>query len=112
MSNEEVLHTLRNPKLDPYNRTLIRVIPRTPPFLWGKEVLAHCKGYNRRILNSQLHYQYFKKQCINLVYNHFEYVSLHTELQYKYFKNVRGAYDKFPDFFRMSTFIDSTHMKL
>ena len=25
---------------------------------------------------------------------------------------IRGAYDKFPDFFRMSTFIDSTHMKL
>ena len=25
---------------------------------------------------------------------------------------VRGAYDKFPDFFRMGTFIDSTHMKL
>ena len=26
--------------------------------------------------------------------------------------NIRGAYDKFPDFFRMDTFIDSTHMKL
>ena len=25
---------------------------------------------------------------------------------------IRGAYDKFPDIFRMSTFIDSTHMKL
>ena len=25
---------------------------------------------------------------------------------------IRGAYDKFPDFFCMSTFIDSTHMKL
>ena len=25
---------------------------------------------------------------------------------------VRGAYDKFPDFFRKGTFIDSTHMKL
>ena len=24
----------------------------------------------------------------------------------------RGAYDKFPDFFRMGTIIDSTHMKL
>ena len=23
-----------------------------------------------------------------------------------------GAYDKFPGFFRMGTFIDSTHMKL
>ena len=26
--------------------------------------------------------------------------------------DVQGAYDKFPDFFRMGTFIDSTHMKL
>ena len=26
--------------------------------------------------------------------------------------NIRGAYDKFPDFVRMATFIDSTHMKL
>ena len=25
---------------------------------------------------------------------------------------IRGEYDKFPDFFRMGTFIDSTHMKL
>ena len=24
---------------------------------------------------------------------------------------VRGEYDKFPDFFRIGTFIDSTHMK-
>ena len=24
---------------------------------------------------------------------------------------IRGAYDKFPDFFRMGTFIDSMHMK-
>ena len=26
--------------------------------------------------------------------------------------DLQGAYDKFPDFFRMGTFIDSTHMKL
>ena len=26
--------------------------------------------------------------------------------------DLRGAYDKFPDIFRMATFIDSTHMKL
>ena len=26
--------------------------------------------------------------------------------------HLRGAYDKFPDFFRMGTFIDITHMKL
>ena len=33
---------------------------------------------------------------------------LHLKLQ----ERVRGAYDKFPDFFRIGTFIDSTHMKL
>ena len=27
-------------------------------------------------------------------------------------KYLRGAYDKFPDFLYMGTFIDSTHMKL
>ena len=31
---------------------------------------------------------------------------------YIYMFNIRGAYDKFPDFFRMGTFIDSKHMKL
>ena len=25
---------------------------------------------------------------------------------------IRGAYDKFPEFFRIGIFIDSTHMKL
>ena len=25
---------------------------------------------------------------------------------------IRGSFNKFPDFFRMGTFIDSTHMKL
>ena len=27
-------------------------------------------------------------------------------------KHVQGSLNKFPDFFRMGTFIDSTHMKL
>ena len=26
--------------------------------------------------------------------------------------HILGAYDKFPDFFRMGTFIDSTHIEL
>ena len=30
----------------------------------------------------------------------------------KYLSVVRGSLNKFPDFFRMGTFIDSTHMKL
>ena len=29
-----------------------------------------------------------------------------------YLLDIRGTYDKFPDFFHMGTFIDSTHMKL
>ena len=33
-------------------------------------------------------------------------------LQIRWSKHLRGAYDKFPDFFHMGTFIDSTHMKL
>ena len=31
---------------------------------------------------------------------------------YTYILDIRGSLDKFPDFFRMGTFIDSTHMKL
>ena len=27
-------------------------------------------------------------------------------------KHIQGAHDRFPDFFRMGAFIDSTHMKL
>ena len=27
-------------------------------------------------------------------------------------KEIRGSLNKFPDFFRMGTFIESTHMKL
>ena len=29
-----------------------------------------------------------------------------------FYSKCTGEYDKFPDFFRMGTFIDSTHMKL
>ena len=34
-----------------------------------------------------------------------------NETQVNYL-NIRGSLNKFPDFFRMGTFIDSTHMKL
>ena len=40
----------------------------------------------------------------NLTYKLFIYKS--------YMFNIRGSLNKFPDFFRMGTFIDSTHMKL
>ena len=32
--------------------------------------------------------------------------------KFVYFTEVQGSLYKFPDFFRMGTFIDSTHMKL
>ena len=36
-----------------------------------------------------------------------------SELQLRHYTiDLRGAYDKFPDFFRTGIFIDSTHMKL
>ena len=37
---------------------------------------------------------------------------LFTSGTWSYICKFRGAYDKFPDFFRMGTFIDSTLMKL
>ena len=54
-----------------------------------------------------MHYIY--SQTVKfLFYNiHFQKKLLADEHIY-----VRGAYNKFPDFFRMDTFIDSTHMKL
>ena len=38
--------------------------------------------------------------------------SLLTDFMTRYLFGIWGAYDKFPDFFRMNTFIDSTHKKL
>ena len=39
--------------------------------------------------------------------------TIHKNLEKRRDKlKMRGAYDKFPDFFRMGTFIDSTHMKI
>ena len=44
--------------------------------------------------------------------NHFYTIILNIyELEWFSFM-VRGSLNKFPDFFRMGTFIDSTHMKL
>ena len=38
--------------------------------------------------------------------------SLNHSVFYGQIKKIRGAFNKFPDFFRMGTFIDNTHMKL
>ena len=42
------------------------------------------------------------------------FVQVHTNYNAYIRENIhlREVYDKFPDFFRMGTFIDSTHMKL
>ena len=37
---------------------------------------------------------------------------LMPNLVYSYMLDIRGSLNKFPDFFRMGTFIDSTHIKL
>jgi len=39
-------------------------------------------------------------------------VSIKPFLKYKSKSYIRGALNKFPNFFHISTFIDSTHMKL
>ena len=33
-------------------------------------------------------------------------------IKLKFVEDLRGSLNKFPDFFHMATFIDSTHMKL
>ena len=35
-----------------------------------------------------------------------------TMIYYFFLLTIRGAYNKFPDFFHMGTFISSTHMQL
>ena len=39
-------------------------------------------------------------------------LSINREIKFSRHFMLQGAYDKFPDFFCMGTFIDSTHMKL
>ena len=38
-------------------------------------------------------------------------IYIHVYLYIYIYTNIRGPLNKFPDFFRMGTFIDSTHMK-
>ena len=57
-----------------------------------------------------LHYVYFYYIAYG---THYIASGAHITLR-KYYVNfcIRGSLNKFPDFFRMGTFIDSTHMKL
>ena len=45
-------------------------------------------------------------------YTHTHTLSLSLYIYIYTHTHTQGAYDKFPDFFRMGTFFDSTHMKL
>ena len=55
----------------------------------------------------------FKLADYDLVVQHDSHYATGTHRGELYaFVYIRRAYDKFPDFFRMGTFIDSTHMKL
>ena len=62
------------------------------------QFLHTVKGFQELIFNSNKSIQRYSFVC--------------TQLDgYKYCY-IRGEYDKFPDFFRMGTFIDSTHMNI
>ena len=55
-----------------------------------------------------LQYQIFKNKSSFVLEN----IDIVTKYASFFLLEHRGAYDKFPDFFRMGTFIDSTSMKL
>ena len=61
------------------------------------------------VANSQF---YFKQLSLAWIHSLIvKNISISSSLVYSNSSNLWGAYDKFPDFFRMGTFIDSTHMK-
>ena len=53
---------------------------------------------------------YFKAEVQH--FSHYAMGTLHTPISVENFIKLRGTLIRFPDFFRMGTFIDSTHMKL
>ena len=68
-------------------------------------------------LSKELHKNWLhniKKKCYIRMKNIIQAKNIFKTLWQLYFSDtyIRGAYDKFPDFFRMGTFVDSTHMKL
>ena len=65
----------------------------------------HHQNANETPGEKKLDGKYSKKLCV--VWN--KSSKQHTTNQ-RLYGYLRGAYDKFPDFFRMGTFIDSTHM--
>ena len=61
--------------------------------------------------NISILYFIFSNNLINLL-DVKEYLNGVSTLQEPILPLVRGSLNKFPDFFRMGTFIDSTHMEI
>ena len=77
-------------EVEPHSQMQLGVMLRTPRFWEG--VLPFCSGYSQGSLTSAL-------------------IALH-QTTFSTEDRLRGSLDKFPDFFSMGTFFDSTHMKL
>ena len=90
---------------------------------WSVNMVTY---YNSVILPLWNHVTFFRTMSVYLFYILCKFCVLRHDANYilifsqydpiKTWANakfkLRGAYDKFPDFFRMGTFIHSTHMKL
>ena len=65
-----------------------------------------------------MYFNYFKRQFkkvyikINKTNHSFKNIVTFEQFSFKSYIYIRVAYDTFPNFFRIGTFIDSTRMKL
>ena len=50
--------------------------------------------------------------CIYVYMYMYVYVCIHVCMYVNVYEHVLGSLNKFPNFFHMGTFIDSSHMKL
>ena len=80
--------------------------PISPPI----QVLRTLVGFNtKRVLLTHSHWLFLRLYLIQ--FSLYVYHSYFWEIKVK-FLEVQGLFNEFPNFFRMGTFIDSTHMKL
>ena len=85
--------------------TLPRTVASPSNLREGKKLNCHYNGIKMRST--------WNDWIISLKYKYFEFEIISFRMnEFLTKKKIRGGYDKFPDFFRMGTFIDSTHMKL
>ena len=67
-------------------------------------------------INAHYIYIYIYKCTLHIftdmLYIHKSLLQLGLPYNQFFFTHIRGSLNKFPNFFRMGTFIDSTHMKL